>query len=56
MQKATELAMLLLFGTLFGLLLGISINPDLRRYTLMALCLFIAAACVYWIVSSARKP
>lgn len=54
MKKATELAMLLLFGALFGLLLGVALNPDLRRNTLMALCLFIIAACVYWIVVSSK--
>ena len=54
MTKVLELALLVLFGALFGLLLGISLNPDLRRYTMMALCLFIAAACVYWIVRASK--
>jgi positive regulator of sigma E activity len=52
--KALELAMLVLFGALFGLLLGVALNPDLRRYTMMALCLFITAACVYWIVRASK--
>ena len=55
MSKALELAMLVLFGALFGLLLGIGLNPDLRRLTMMALCLFITAACLYWIVMENRK-
>lgn len=55
MTKALELALLLLFGALFGLLLGVGLNPDLRRYTMMALCLFISAACVYYIVSSRKR-
>lgn len=55
MNKPAELAFLLLFGAMFGLLLGIGLNPDLRRYTLGALCLFISAACLYYIISSRKR-
>ena len=55
MTKALELAMLVLFGALFGLLLGVALNPDLRRFTMMALCLFISAACIYYIISSRKR-
>lgn len=46
---------LLLLGTLFGVLLGVGINDDLRSNVIIALSLFLIAICVYYLIAKRRE-
>lgn len=50
MRTFVQYLYLILLGALFGMLIGIGVNPETRRFLILALALFVIAAALYMLL------